>query len=316
MVVFLFFALPEYSKLALMPEPRVPIRRGTSPQWRGGEAGCCWMLVRSLFGPGFARFAAPPAVKEHGWGSLFREVNMRRAYKTWAMAACAAMAGLGADRSSSAATVIGNGQSAQVDGWNITAPDGVSLTVASSGNQIDIEKLANFTGVNQGFQVGFQPVAGSGSPATVIDFTDEQIQNNTGSPFSGFQFILMNAGVPTLFSRRRRTRLAPSGSGYSYSSVNLNAGGDILSYVGTQNAGVTSVWGTGTPGTPGVGNPDDDLFIDVPSGAVFSLKELSQSGGGGGTASVPMPTAAWQSLAGLAGLALFGLKRKLQRRVA
>jgi len=182
--------------------------------------------------------------------------------------------------------------------WNITAPSGVSLTVTSSGNQIDIEKLANFTGVNQGLQVSFQPIADA---ATVIDFTDEQIQNNTGSAFNGFQFILMNAGsASAAFPSVSDTFGPPAGTGYSYSSVKLNAAGDILSYTGTQNAGSTSTWGTGTPGTPGVGNPNDNLFIDAPAGAVFSLKELSSgSGGGGGTSAVPMPAAAWQSLAGL-----------------
>jgi hypothetical protein len=171
-------------------------------------------------------------------------------------------------------------------------------------------------------QVSFQPVA-IDPPATVIDFTDEQIQNNTGSAFNGFQFILMNAGsANALFPSVSDAFGPPAGTGYSFSTVQLNAAGDILSYGGTQNAGTTSTWGTGTPGTPGVGNPDDNLFIDAPAGAAFSLKELSESGssgstgGGSGSSAVPMPAAAWQSLAGLAGLALYGIARKLKHRPA
>jgi len=149
----------------------------------------------------------------------------------------------------------------------------------------------------------------------VIDFTDEQIQNNTGSAFNGFQFILMNAGsANALFPSVSDAFGPPAGTGYNFSTVVLNAAGDILSYTGTQNAGTTSTWGTGTPGTPGVGNPDDNLFIDAPAGAAFSLKELSSSGSS--SSAVPMPTAAWQSLAGLAGLALFGIGRKLKHRTA
>jgi len=244
-----------------------------------------------------------------------REVSMRNGCRKSVIAVCAAVAALGVCRAASATTVIENGQSAVVDGWNITAPGGVSLTVTSSGNQIDIEKLANFTGVNQGLQVSFQPVDDS---ASVIDFTDEQIQNNTGSAFNGFQFILMNAGsANAVFPSVSDTFSPPAGTGYSYSTVKLNAAGDILSYAGTQNAGSTSTWGTGTPGTPGVGNPNDNLFIDAPAGAVFSLKELSSgSGGGSSSSAVPLPAAAWQSLAGLAGLALYGVGRKLKHHTA
>jgi hypothetical protein len=233
---------------------------------------------------------------------------MGSGYKRSVIAAAALIAGFGALRTSQAATLIEDDQSAQVDGWNITAPTGVSLTVTSSGDEISIEKLANFTVPNQGFQIGFQPVAGAGSPATLVDFTDESVQNNTGSAFSGFQFILMNAGsANATFDGLGNVFAPPTGTGVDFTSVSLNTTKDILTYGGTQAAGSTSSWGSANPG--------DDLLIDAPSGAVFSVKELSSSGGGGGGGSVvPLPSAAWQSLFGLLSLGLIGIGRQLKNR--
>jgi len=233
--------------------------------------------------------------------------------KNAVIAVGAAIAGLGALRISSAApsvTLIENDQSAVVDGWNITAPTGVSLTVTSSDNEIFVEKAANFTVPNQGFQVAFQPVAGA-SGATSVDFTDETVQNNTGQAFSEFDFILMNTGsVNATFDGVANVFAPPSGTGYSYTGVSLNGTSDILSYTGNQNAGTTSSWGSAAVG--------DNLLIDTPAGADFSLKELSVSGGGGGGGggAVPLPAAAWQSLASLAVLGLVGIGRWTKRRFA
>ena len=120
---------------------------------------------------------------------------MKGSYKKAAVVVGAALASLGALRMSSAVTVIDQGTSAVVDGWNITAPTGVSLTVTSSDNEIFVEKAANFSTPGQGLQVAFQPVAGA-TRATSIDFTDETVQNNTGQAFSEFDFILLNIGSP------------------------------------------------------------------------------------------------------------------------
>src|SRR5271165_6634361 len=78
--------------------------------------------------------------------------------------ASAALASMGALRNSSATTLIQNNQSAQVDGWNITAPKGVSLTVTFSGSEISVQKAANFSAANQGFQVASSPWAAPGPP--------------------------------------------------------------------------------------------------------------------------------------------------------
>ena len=85
---------------------------------------------------------------------------MRHGCKKAAIVVGAALASLGTlGMSSAAPTTIENDQSAVVDGWNITAPMGVSLTLTTSGNEIFVEKAANFTAPNQGLQVAFQPVA-------------------------------------------------------------------------------------------------------------------------------------------------------------
>lgn len=227
-----------------------------------------------------------------------------------AIAACAAIASLGALRVSLGAPIlIEDNESAMVDGWNISAPAGVALTVTTNDGQIDVEKVANFTVPNQGLLVGFQYVGGNSSPATVVDFADEMIANSTGQPFSGFDFILMNPnGLPgATFPSVSNVFAPPTGTGYNYTSVNLDSTGQILSYSGVQGTGTTSSWGSANPG--------DNLLIDVASGTDdFALKELSEAGSG---SVVPVPAAAWQSLAGLGGLALIGLGRRLkQRRLA
>ena len=62
---------------------------------------------------------------------------------------------------------------------------------------------------------------------------------------------------------------------------------------------------------------DDNLLIHAPPGAVFSLRELWQSGGGGAE-EIPLPPAASPTLASLAALALVaagvGIKTMAGRR--
>lgn len=220
-----------------------------------------------------------------------------------AIAVGAVVAGFGVLRSASAAPIlIENDQSAIVDGWNITAPDGVSLTITSVSSpvvdqsRIEIEKAANFTVPNQSLQIGFQPVAAT-DPASVIDITNETIFNDTGAPFNGFDFILQNVGsAKAYFGGDVFVNAIGSTPG------SLNGAQDFLSYVGAQANGATSSWG---------GSAGNDLVIVAPAGAVFALDEASTAGG----QAVPLPAAAWQSLIGLAGLGIFGLarQRKLRR---
>jgi len=230
---------------------------------------------------------------------------MGSGYKKAVIAAVAVVAGFGVLRSSQAATLIENGGSSVVDGWNITTAQGVSLVVTLSGSEISIDKTASFTAPNQELPVVFQA---SGSGATQIDFTGEELLNNTGSAFSGFQFILQNVGTANAtFDGLGDVFAPPSGTGVDFTSVALNTSKDILSYTGTQNAGTTSIWGSANPG--------DDLLIDAPVGSEFTLKEVSIAGsGGGGGSVVPLPSAAWQSLVGLLGLGVIGIGRQIKNR--
>jgi hypothetical protein len=250
--------------------------------------------------------------------------------------------GLGVCRAASAITtlpiVISPGTSETWDGWNITAPSDATVTILSesnNGGQLNIEKDASFTAAGQVVPVSFQHVS---SGASVIDVVDESIFNDSSSQFNGFQFLLTGGTFPSVSDAFG----PPTGTGYNFSSVTLTSADtagdkDELTYTGTQNAGTTSLWGkTGIADTlasaESDGNVDDNLFIDAPVGADFVLKEISSigggsggngggggsngGGGGSGSSAVPMPAAVWQSLAGLAGLALYGIARKLKHRPA
>jgi hypothetical protein len=199
-----------------------------------------------------------------------------------------------------------------IDGWNVSWSTGVSLTVTQdSGNsgQVDVAKTATFTAPNQGYQITFAPIPGfTGTAATQFVIPTESIVNNTGSAFNGFSFVLLNTTSDlATFDSVGSTFIPPTGTGYNYSSVSLSPGNTVLAYTGTQGDGVTSTWGDGDASSTG-----DNLLIDAPAGSDFSLKELSSSGGSG--QAVPLPAADWQSLAGLGGLALIGLGRRLKRR--
>jgi hypothetical protein len=222
-------------------------------------------------------------------------------------AALFALGGLSA--SSAVAGTIQNTSPATIDGWTISWSTGVGLVITqdANANQVDVEKTATFTAPNQGLQITFSPTGGTGG-ATQFVIPDETIVNNTGSSFSAFSFILLNkTSTLATFDSVARTFIPPTGPGYDFSTVNLTSGNTILTYTGTQGNGVTSFWGNGDPSSAG-----DNLLIDAPAGSDFSLKELSSSG-----SVVPLPAAAWQSLTGLAGLALIGLRRQIkQRRLA
>jgi hypothetical protein len=229
---------------------------------------------------------------------------MKRSCKKAMIAAGVVVASLGALRMSSGQTLIDGDQSAVVDGWTITGWPGVSLVVTSDSTGISIEKRANFTVAGTGFPIGFSPVAG-GTPATSIDIQDEQIANNTDEAFTGFDFILLNTGtVNATFAVGTGSNPFSAPPGYS-TPVSENSGQELV-YAGVQDTGSTSDWGT----------DGSTLLINAPVGSDFSLKELPEFGGGGGTSPVPVPAAAWQSLFSLAALGLIGIGRWTRRRLA
>jgi hypothetical protein len=221
---------------------------------------------------------------------------------------------LGAYRSASAGTLtlpynITGGTSWTIDGWNIAVPAGnTTVTVLSEsngGSQLNIEKDASFSSAGQVVPISFTWVS---SGASVIDVQDEVIHNDTGSPFSGFDFVL--TGSAAFYSVA--DAFNSTDAGFSSVSLNGSSGSNILSYSGGSQPTGTTFWNPGgalEPG-PGLGNVNDNLFIDASSASDFSLKEFAP----GASSAVPLPAAAWQSLAGLAGLALYGIVRRLKHR--
>jgi len=236
-------------------------------------------------------------------------------FRKVSIAASAAVMALGALPLSSAfAGPIQNTSPATIDGWTISWGSGVGLVITqdSISSQVDVEKSATFTAPNQGYQITFAPQSGfDGSPASAFVIPDETIVNNTGSAFSSFSFVLINkTSTLATFDGVDRTFIPPTGPGYDFTSVDLSSGNTILTYTGTQGNGVTSFWGNGDPSPTG-----DNLLIDAPAGSDFALKELSASGPPGPPNVVPLPASAWQSMVGLAGLALIGALRQVKRRI-
>lgn len=199
-----------------------------------------------------------------------------------------------------------------IDGWTIAWPTGIGLTVTqdtTTATQVDLAKTATFTAPGQGFQISF--VAGANATADAFVIDTESITNNTGSKFGGFSFILLNTGTANAtFGGTTPGFKPPTGAGYDYTSVSLVNGKTELDYVGSQNNGVTSLWGNGDASSAG-----DNLVIDAPAGSSFSLKELAVPGPSGPPA-VPLPASLWQSLIGLTGLGLFAGVRAMKRRIA
>jgi hypothetical protein len=237
-----------------------------------------------------------------------------------AIAAGVAVAGLlGSGASPASAVQVMSTSPVAIDGWTISWSTGVDLAItqdAATSAQVNLEKTANFTAPNQGFQITFAPTSGfTGTAATQFVIPDETIVNDTGAAFNSFSFVLLNTtSTLATFDSIGRTFTPPTGSGFDFTAKSLTSGDTILTYTGTQGNGVTSSWGNGDASSSG-----DNLMIDAPAGSEFSLKELSSSGPGspgtpgGPPSAVPTPSAAWQSLAGLGGLALMGIGRKLKR---
>jgi hypothetical protein len=228
------------------------------------------------------------------------------------MLAGAVLAGVGWIGSASAQSVVSTSPTV-IDGWTISWPDAIGLTVSqdtTTATQVDMQKTATFTAPGQGFQIEFS--AGANATADTFVISSESITNNTGARFGGFSFILLNTGTANAtFGGTSPGFTPPKGTGFEFTSVSLVNGKTELDYVGSQDNGVTSTWGNGDPSPAG-----DNLVIDAPAGSTFSLKELAVPGGVTPPPIIPLPASAWQSLAGLLGLGMFAGVRALKRRMA
>jgi hypothetical protein len=210
---------------------------------------------------------------------------------------------------SEAATTVTGGNSVTLDGWTVSAPADVLLTLSDLNGTLDISKTADFTTPTAAFLITFEQSSATASPN--IEFSNESIANNSGSAWSGFQFLLLNTtSTAATFAGLGNIFVPPVGSGYDYTGASLDTSKDTLTYTGSQNNGATSAWGGTTA--------SDYLLIDANPAAtspfqVFALKELPELGGGGTT--VPLPAAAWQSLIGLASVSLLARANTRRRRM-
>jgi len=219
---------------------------------------------------------------------------MSKFFKKAAIAVATVALGFGAHMASAAPIVIQSNSSATVGGWTVTTPTGIALTVDSSDNNtLVIEKAADFTSPTGGLLISFLKT-GETADASVV-FGNEAVSNSTGTTWSGFDFLLMNELGTAKFDSVASVFAPPTG----FSGVSLDSTHAILSYTGSQATGTTTMWGSGVGG--------DELLIDAGSASAFVFKELPV---------VPLPAAAWQGLAGLAGLGAIASVRKLKNRMA
>jgi hypothetical protein len=221
----------------------------------------------------------------------------------------AVLAGVGAVGVAGAAPTTLNTSPVTMDGWQISWPTGIGLAItqdATISTQVNLEKSAQFTS-NKSLDITFAPQSGAtGTIASTFVLPDETITNSTGSSFSGFTFLLKNTGSANATFAGTGFK-PPTGSGFNFTSVSLTNGKTELQYTGTQGNGVTSFWGDGNPGSGG-----DNLVIDAPAGSAFTLQELPGTGVIPPPI-IPMPSTLWQSLAGLTGLGVLGLLRKMKQ---
>jgi hypothetical protein len=221
--------------------------------------------------------------------------------KTAATAAFAVAIGFGI-RTSHAATVIDSGDTATVDGWQVSAGNGIGLVVRQQGSDLVVEKTANFPTLSSAL-VTFNEVSGS-APTTIV-FEGESITNSGSQAWSGFQFLLANdsVGPSATFAGLSESFVPPIGTGVDYTGASIDGAKDTITYTGVQGAGTISNWG----GT----SASDKLVIDTNGDTNFAFDEIPLGG-----PAVPLPAAAWQGLVGLLGLGAIASVKKIKNQLS
>jgi hypothetical protein len=211
-----------------------------------------------------------------------------------------------------AATVVSG---SAYDGWIVTVSQGITLTEDTTNSQnLELTKNAAFSSM-EGLLITFTEESTSAAPT--ITFQNETLTNNTGTTWGGFEFLLMNPLDSATFTTSANSPFLPA-SGYTL----LPAAGSStnVDYAGSQANLATSIWGL-SPTLSDLSIAADPTGI----GTTFVLKEIpltSQfvTGLPGSTGSpippvaIPIPSALWQGLVGLASVALVGLARRRRRQ--
>jgi hypothetical protein len=201
---------------------------------------------------------------------------------------------------SSAATVVPSGGT--VGGWEITYPIGITIESVDTGttNTLDLIKTAGFDS-NEGLSITFTQTTGAATQTINIDA--ENITNNTGTDWSGFQFLLVSDGGGN------GAAFASSGQVFSIISpfTSQTFGSQLITLSGgTLATGSTANWG-GPNGGILVINPN----ATIDGTANFDFKEIPLTG-----PLVPLPAAAWSSASLLVMLGLWSKVKKPRREPA
>lgn len=222
---------------------------------------------------------------------------MKRSLKVAAFAAVAALGSFGLSQSHAATAVVNPVSSGEViDGWEITIPTGIQVDQdvqnPNDPNSLFIENMKQMGPgtLNEGLVMTFEQV--DPTAASTLTINNETVTNLTGSTIGAFAFQLINGvGANASFTGSIFTA-----DGY-YNNVTSSS--TLVTYTGSQPNNTTQDFGMGT---------DGNLVIDLNPqgvGTVVNFKEYPQGGG-----TVPLPAAALQGLAGLAGLGLIAAAKK------
>jgi len=226
---------------------------------------------------------------------------MNRLLKTASVAAIAALLGFSATSSRAAQVIVGippDGTTTLADGWAITTPAGISLTIIENGNTLTVEKHAGFT-TSDSLGVTFDGTHVTGT--STITLTGENLTNESGTTWSGFDDVV-TAEIPA--DPATVTSIFNGGAiGTTYVLSLAGSSGGVISYSGSQASGTTTNWGSYVTGDTST------LGISAAAGGIFTLDEIPIVGSG---PAVPLPSAVWQGLVGLGGLALIAFGKKLK----
>src|ERR1700733_14211220 len=94
------------------------------------------------------------------------------------VAASAILAAVGWIGGAHAAPVTTSTSPITIDGWTISWPTEIGLSISQDGStatQVDLQKSATFTAPNQGFQISFAP--GTSTTADTFVISTESITN-------------------------------------------------------------------------------------------------------------------------------------------
>lgn len=152
-------------------------------------------------------------------------------------------------------------QSSIIDGWTVSWPSSIELQVSQDSSnplQVDLQETATFTAPSQGFQFTIAPTSGSTPTADLFVMTNESLTDNTAKAFADLSFILLNTGAADATITKVFT--PPTGAGYDYTSDSIVNVNQEVDYTGTQNNGVTSLWGNGVATSSG-----NNLTIMLPA---------------------------------------------------